>query len=150
MKQINGTKQIKPLSISRDRLKSNFLNGANWNITGGSNDATITGIKDPISPYDVVNYRTLQQAISVGATGISFYDKQTIGSGVTGVINGINTTFTLDYTPDLNSEYIFKNGILMNKGFDSDYTITGNTITFTQDSTPLTGDDLKVSYRVTA
>jgi hypothetical protein len=47
-----------------------------------------------------------------------------------GVINGINTIFTLSNIPSPNTEQVFLNGVLMNSGNGNDYTINGNVITF--------------------
>lgn len=62
-----------------------------------------------------------------------------------GLVNGVNTIFTLANTPLANSEEVYLNGILQEPGADNDYTISGNTITYL--SPPLTGDRLRVSYR---
>lgn len=61
-----------------------------------------------------------------------------------GTINGSNCVFTLAGTPTSGKEMIFKRGMLMNAGSGNDYTITGNTITFT--SAPKTGDTLLAVY----
>jgi len=45
-----------------------------------------------------------------------------------GSLNGINTTFTLRYTPEEESEHIYLNGVLQENG--GDYTISGSVITF--------------------
>lgn len=47
-----------------------------------------------------------------------------------GVVDGVNATFTLAGVPNL--LILYKNGLLMSEGADNDYTISGNTITFTQ------------------
>jgi hypothetical protein len=60
--RINGENQIKISSIDIGRLKSNFLEGADWVI--GANDATITGIRDGSSAQDVATYGQLQTAIA--------------------------------------------------------------------------------------
>ncbi len=61
-----------------------------------------------------------------------------------GNINGSNTTFTIQKTPINNSEYLYLNGVLLEKG--GDYTISGTTITLLV--IPQTGDKLKISYKV--
>lgn len=60
----------------------------------------------------------------------------------TGIINGINATFTLANIPILGSESIFLEGLLQNLG--TDYTISGLTITML--NVPQTNDILLVSY----
>ena len=47
-----------------------------------------------------------------------------------GSINGSNVTFTLSTTPVAGSEVLFLNGQLQEQGASSDYTISGDTITF--------------------
>ena len=71
----------------------------------------------------------------------SFIDKEV----PSGFIDGYNTIFTLDYTPILNSEHIYLNGILQDEGSVEDYTITGNTIEFIV--APSISMKIKCSYR---
>jgi hypothetical protein len=89
-------------------------------------------------------------AANAAATSISFYDKQTVGSGITGTVNGINDTFTLAHVPTSGSEHLFVNGVLQNPGATADYTITGASIVFNTDAIPRAGDILIASYRTTA
>ena len=42
--QVRGSNQIKDVSVTRQKLVSDFLNGANWDITNGNNNAVITGL----------------------------------------------------------------------------------------------------------
>lgn len=62
----------------------------------------------------------------------------------TGAINGSNATFTLANTPQVNTEQVYLNGLLLEPGAGNDYTIAGATITMLV--VPATGDRLKVSY----
>jgi hypothetical protein len=71
----------------------------------------------------------------------SFADKVT----PTGTVNGTNTAFVLPQSPTAGSEHVYKNGQLMEVGGGNDYTISGATITF--DVAPVTGDQIRVSYR---
>lgn len=89
---------------------------------------------------------TVQQA----ASATTFYDKQMVGNGVTGTIDGVNATFTLANVPDINSDHLYLNGVLQNAGASVDYTIASNVITFVGTSIPVVGDTLIVSYRTTA
>jgi hypothetical protein len=62
------------------------------------------------------------------------------------MLDGINTTFTLAFTPSpAASVSLYRNGLFMRQG--SDYTITGNQLTFFVVSTPQPGDLLVASYR---
>lgn len=96
--------------------------------------------------------KTVSDAIAVvqaAATTVTFHDKKTVGRGITGAINGVNTTFVLDNVPDVDSEHFYYNGMLMNAGTTVDYTLTGKTIEFLS-YVPIVGDSLIVSYRTTA
>jgi len=63
-----------------------------------------------------------------------------------GLVNGVNTTFTLMYPPSPDSSLLlFRNGLRMTKGVD--YSTSGNTLTFLTVSTPQAGDVISASYR---
>jgi hypothetical protein len=63
-----------------------------------------------------------------------------------GVINGSNTSFTLNFAPSpAGSLDLYRNGLLLRVG--QDYAITGQAITFFLASTPQAGDLLQASYR---
>ena len=72
-------------------------------------------------------------------TQTQFADKEV----PSGLINSINTSYTLANTPTTGSDHVFLNGILQDDS--SDYGITGAVITFT--IAPKTGDKLVVTYR---
>ena len=61
-----------------------------------------------------------------------------------GTINGSNAEFSVAYTPVLNSEHVYLNGLLQEPGVGNDYTISGGTITFAV--APVSGDRIRVSY----
>jgi len=64
----------------------------------------------------------------------------------TGAVNGVNLNFTLANTPSpAASLEIYRNGLLDRQG--SDYSLTGNAITFFVASAPQTGDLLLAYYR---
>lgn len=77
-----------------------------------------------------------------------YYDHQYIGGGITGIIDGINTVFTLDYVPDITSVHVYINGVLQT-GPDPSYTVSGPDIIFAPNTTLDPGDYLTVSYRTT-
>lgn len=60
------------------------------------------------------------------------------------IIDGINTIFTLNVIPLLDSEQVILNGLIQTPGIGKDYTISGNTITFS--IAPKTGYEVKISY----
>ena len=68
------------------------------------------------------------------------------GETPTGVINAMNTTFTLNFSPSPTvSLTLSRNGLLMKQG--TDYSLSGTVITFFPGSVPQTGDVLLASYR---
>ncbi len=94
-----------------------------------------------------------------GGTTYTFYENQTIGSGITGTIDGSNVDFELDNIPIAASLQVYLNGMLQKQG--EDYTITDNvttgenkTITFTEAPEVVTigttdyPDQIVASYRV--
>jgi hypothetical protein len=63
-----------------------------------------------------------------------------------GVINGSNTSFTLNFAPSPAASLdLYRNGLLLRVG--QDYAITGQAITFFLAATPQAGDLLQASYR---
>ncbi len=74
-------------------------------------------------------------------TVANFVRRETPG----GLVNGVNTAYTLAFAPLLNSEHIYVNGVLQEPGAGNDYTITaGGAITFLY--VLQTGDKLMASY----
>jgi hypothetical protein len=47
-----------------------------------------------------------------------------------GEVDGINTTYYLQYCPTLGSDHLYLNGLLIKDGSENDYTISGSTIMF--------------------
>lgn len=47
-----GSDHIEDVSISLAKLEADFLNGTDWDITDGNNNATITGLVDPTNAQD--------------------------------------------------------------------------------------------------
>jgi hypothetical protein len=81
--------------------------------------------------------------ISVALPGVGFVDGET----PTGAVNGVNTVFTLAQTPSPTiSLAVYRNGLRVKSG--TNYTATGNSITFVAGSVPQTGDILQCSYRI--
>jgi hypothetical protein len=84
---------------------------------------------------------TFTQDVSNGLTSFNFVDKEV----PIGLINGVNTSFTLANSPTSGTEHVYLNGILQESGAGNDYTISGNTITFLL--VPLAGEKIRVTYR---
>ncbi|MBZ5607421.1 MAG: hypothetical protein LAP38_04120 [Acidobacteriia bacterium] len=81
--------------------------------------------------------------VSVVLSGIGFVDGET----PSGVMNGVNTSFTLSQIPNpAASLAVFRNGIRLKPGLD--YTSSNNTITFVTASMPQSGDVVLCAYRV--
>lgn len=80
---------------------------------------------------------------SIGVTGGTNVKRET----PSGTINGSNTVFTLANTPIAGTEEVFFNGSLLDAGAGTDYTISGDTITFA--NAPIAGaspDKIRVNY----
>ena len=76
-----------------------------------------------------------------GVNSSTFIDRELIS----GSIDSVNKEFQLRFTPELNSEHVYLNGLLQDKGSDLDYTISGKTITYYE--SPPIGSKLLCSYR---
>lgn len=87
--------------------------------------------------YDLTDW------IEIDLNKVSYVDKET----PTGIINGVNTVFELDFEPIPNSEHLYLNGLLQDSGIDGDYLIDGKTIMFF--IPPSMGMKIKCSYRST-
>jgi len=70
----------------------------------------------------------------------AFRDKEVL----LGLIDGVNRTFTLQYSPVDNSEHVYVNGLLQESGIIGDYEISGSTITFKE--APPTDTNLRGTY----
>lgn len=81
-------------------------------------------------------------------TTYTFYENQTLGNGITGNLNGVNTVFELDHTPIESSVQIYLNGMLQEQG--QDYTISGATITFTDPPEIVTIDSTDYPDKIVA
>lgn len=72
---------------------------------------------------------------------IKFSDRETPA----GIVDGINSMFTLQNVPISQSEHVYVNGILQDPGEDNDYSVTANEIIFS--TAPVIGSKIKCSYR---
>jgi hypothetical protein len=78
-----------------------------------------------------------------GGGGPGFVDSE----APAGTMDGVNTTFTLTNTPSPSASLaLHLNGILLKQG--SDYTVSGNAISFVGSATPQPGDSLVAAYRL--
>lgn len=108
------------------------------------------GVLIDTTQYGGANHFTVSGCCVITITGgggsavsASFVDGET----PSGVINGVNTAFTLNTAPSpSNSLTLYRNGLAMKAGLD--YSVAGTTITFVASQVPATGDVLLASYRV--
>lgn len=61
--------QVKDLTLEIGKLVADFTAGNDWNISGGNNDATITGLAAGVNPNDAVNVTQLAAAIAAAVLG---------------------------------------------------------------------------------
>jgi len=71
---------LENLSVGIGLLESDFLNGADWDITGGNNDATITGVVDPSNALDVANKRYVDGLVDGSLKQPEAYDPTVTGN----------------------------------------------------------------------
>lgn len=140
---INGTNTSFTLANSplSGTLKV-FLNGQRLTLT---TDYTITGtslsmVSAPVSgDVLLVDYQINSGSYATGSS--SFASNET----PVGTVNGTNTTFTLNATPVSDTLALYRDGQLL-KGAGNDYTLTGNSISFT--TAPVTGSVLTAFYQI--
>jgi hypothetical protein len=81
-------------------------------------------------------------SLTSSAAYANFIDDET----PTGTVNGTNAVFTLANIPVPSSDVsLYRNGVLLAIGVD--YTMAGNTMTFSANAVPQTGDELAAYYR---
>ena len=129
----NGTIEIEKLREGTELLKRDGSVAAVANLDLGNNK--IKNISAPVDPNDAVRKADLD-----AATAGHIVTREV----PTGAINGTNREFVLANTPNVGSEQVFINGSLLNTGGNSDYSISGDTITFTL--APQSGDIILVNY----
>lgn len=61
-----------------------------------------------------------------------------------GIVNGVNVTYTLAYTPSSGTLVLFLNGVRLKSGAGNDYTLSTNIISMT--TPPVSGDVLIADY----
>lgn len=120
-----GTQNVNATDILHFKTAYGWGNHAAAGYAPSSRTITINGIT-----YDLTQNRSW--TVSGGNSGYTwvdyFDDDPSLSSNQ---VTGLNNTFTLSQTP-LDSVRVFKNGILQKN--KTDYTITGNTLTFINNS----------------
>lgn len=94
---------------------------------GGGGAGTFLSLSDTPSSYSA----QAGKYVAVNATndGLIFVNSPIQKEVPVGLINGVNTTYTLSSAPTGSSEMVFLNGQLLQSGAGNDYTISGNVIT---------------------
>jgi hypothetical protein len=135
---------VQDVSGLRTELDLRPQRGANW-MTGraaviGASGGMEGAIGDPASCVRVDGTST-----PCGFAGITYVDNEI----PLGDVNGVNAMFTLSTAPvPAASLSVFRNGMLQTPG--SSYTLQGSTVTFLAGHLPQAGDQVMVSYRVSA
>ena len=105
---------------------------------------TITNISSSVSytlDQQNIDIASLENAIGNAVRSSKVFVSKEIPYGAT---DGSNTTYTLEHTPTPGSEHLYLNGLLVEEGADTDYFISGSTITFSE---PLIADmQLQCTY----
>lgn len=114
-------------SISFERRRPGMIVG----VGGGETYYKLKNLNDWL--FDISDW------LEIDLTKITYVDKE-IPSGI---IDGVNNSFVLNYTPIPNSEHVYLNGLLQDE--IDDYTIEYNVIKFTYP--PLNGMKIRCSYR---
>lgn len=115
------------INISEDRRRPGMIVG----VGGGDTYYKLKNLNDWL--FDISDW------LEIDLTKITYVDKET----PSGMVDGINNLFVLNYTPIPGSEHIFLNGLLQDE--DEDYIINYDTIIFNE--APLVGMKIRCSYR---
>lgn len=128
---VDGLRNVETLddlnNISEDRRRSGMIVG----VGGGENYYKLKNIND--WSFDITDW------VELDLSKINYVDKEIPN----GIIDGINNSFVLNYTPIPKSEHIFLNGLLQDE--DEDYIINYDTIIFNE--SPSIGMKIRCSYR---
>jgi len=123
------------------------------NLTGiptGTGDLRADGTVPLTANWDVGSFSLTASAFIGDGSGLTnlpavggadFVDQEEL----TGLKNGVNTTFSLAFTPVAGSVHYWFGGILQREGVGNDYVISGTTITTA--IAPPSGANLLASYR---
>ena len=118
-----------------------------------SNDSIIITAKSEAVNIDIlpttgdVDITTIPQYITVqvGATVTTSSGSFVIGETPSGLVNGSNATYTTAQNFVAESVQVFINGVFQTNGVD--YTTSGST-TITMNVSPVSGDYIRVNYRI--
>ncbi len=126
--EIRGGAQIKNLSILREDLVPNFLGGSNWDITGGANNFTITGLPYGLQDDDVVTLGQLNDTIA-GLGGLIYkgvLDAATPSPDLDAINNTKGDFYKISVAGTyLGQEWAIGDMLIVNKDVAAGTTITG-------------------------
>lgn len=108
--EIDGTRQIQDLTVTRTKLKADFLEGSNLDLTDGNFNATISGLAAGSLDNDAVNKAQMEAAINAALSGGMQYKGVIDASDATGV--------TLDGALTGDFYYVSVAGTLDGKAFN--------------------------------
>lgn len=150
--QIRGNKQVKDLTITNSQIAesagietSKLEDGAEFLQRDGSvaltgtlnaNQQLITGLPTPVSSSDAARKGYVDNNF------VRNIDVRTLVT--TNPPNGERMNFVLTAIPVADSEQVYLTGMIQEPGENSDYVISGNTITF--HSPPDALDRIRVTY----
>lgn len=123
--------------ISNDLTVSGNLTSTNFIKSGGTSSQFLKAD----GSVDSTSYIPSSEALTYIEKS-----KYVVDEIPSGDIDGINDTFYLSNTPIIGKLMFFINGLKMEAGELSDYTITGNIITINLEAIPVEGDKLSVTY----
>ena len=112
--------------------------------SNASTRSTVTNISSSVSyilDQQNIDIASLENAITSAVRTSKVFISKEIPYGVA---DGVNTTFTLEHIPTPGSEHLYLNGLLVEEGADTDYFISGSTITFSEPL--LAGMQLQCTY----
>jgi hypothetical protein len=126
-----------------------ILNGLNTNVTGISNTVsglttTVTGVGNTVTTLGntVTSLSAQVNALSAGSSTAMFADSET----PSGTMDGTNANFSLATAPaPAASLQLYRNGLQQLSG--TDFTLSGNTITFLNGNIPKLSDIVQAFYR---
>lgn len=128
-----------PMPATSLQLYRNGLvqtNGVDYTLNGST--VTFLSVAIPL-PGDLL--QAYYRAAGTSAA-TAFADDETPG----GAVNGTNTAFTLQFSPNpAISLQLYKNGLLLEQ--QTDYTVNGTAVTFAPSTVPQAGDILAAYYR---
>jgi hypothetical protein len=86
--QIRGSSQVKDITLTRNKLRLDFLEGSDLDVTNSANNATITGLRDGSNPRDAATYAQLVDLETRLAAALIYRGTLAAGADVSGNATG--------------------------------------------------------------